>query len=74
MREISVLVTLQVDECDPDITIDRETMEKAAVEAVENAVRFAHENGFSHPWADDLCVGFVEADLYESDEDNAEAP
>ena len=75
MREISVLVTLQVDECDPDISIDRETMEKAAVEAVENAVRFAYENGFSHQWADDLCVGFVGAKLYESDdEDDAEEP
>ena len=39
MREIRVLVTLQVDECEPDAKIDRETMQDAAVEAVENAVQ-----------------------------------
>lgn len=69
MRTISVLVTLQVEECDPDITVDQETTERAAVEAVENAVRFADENGFSHQWADGLSIGFVDARLYESKDD-----
>jgi len=67
MREIRVLVTLQVDECEPDATIDRETMQDAAVEAVENAVRFAYDNGFSHAWADELSIGFVDAVLYDED-------
>lgn len=69
MREVRVLVTLQVDECEPDATIDHETMRDAAVEAVENAVRFAHENGFSHAWADELSIGFVDAVLYEEDDE-----
>ena len=67
MREIRVLVTLQVDECEPDAKIDRETMEDAAVEAVENAMRFAYDNGFSHTYADELSIGFVDAVLYEED-------
>jgi len=68
MREIKVLVTLQVDECDPDTKIDRDTMQQAAVEAVENAVRHAENNGFSHTWADDLSIGLVDTVAYE-DED-----
>jgi hypothetical protein len=70
MREIRVLVTLQVDECEEDVTIDRETMGDAAVEAVENAVRFAADNGFSHTHADDLCIGFVDAVAYEEDDED----
>ena len=60
MREVRVLVRVQVDECDPDAKIDPEIMQEAAVEAVENAVRFAHDNGFSHTWADELSIGFVD--------------
>ena len=70
MREIRVLVTLQVDECEPDAKIDRETMQDAAVEAVENAVRLAEDNGFSHTYADELSIGFVDAVLYEEDLDD----
>jgi hypothetical protein len=74
MREVRVLVTLQVDECESDAKIDRQTVQDAAVEAVENAVRFAHENGFSHAHADELSIGFVDAVLYEEDnEDRDEA-
>ena len=56
MREIQVLVTLQVDECDPDAKIDRSTMQDAAVEAIANAVRFGYETGFSHARAGDLSI------------------
>jgi hypothetical protein len=70
MREVRVLVTLQVDECEPDAKIDRETMQDAAVEAVENAMRFAYDNGFSHTYADELSIGFVDAVLYEEDDED----
>ena len=70
MRKIRVLVTLQVDECEPDAKIDRETMQDAAVEAVENAMRFAYDNGFSHTYADELSIGFVDAVLYEEDDED----
>ena len=69
MREIRVLVTLQVDECEPNAKIDLETMQDAAVDAVENAVRHAEDNGFSHTWTDVLSIGFVDAVLYEEDLD-----
>ncbi len=65
MREVRVLVTLQVDECEPDAESDLETMQDAAMNAVENAVRHAEDNGFSHPYADELSIGFVDAVLYE---------
>ena len=74
MREVRVLVRVQVDECDPDAKIDPEIMQEAAVEAVENAVRFADDNGFSHTWADELSIGFVDAVLYEEDEDDMDGP
>lgn len=70
MREIRVLVRLQVEECEPDAKFDRETMEDAAVEAVENAVRFAYDNGFSHTYADELSICFVDAVLYEEPGDD----
>ena len=65
MREIRVLVTLQVDECDPAATIEREAMQKAAVEAVTNALHTAEDNGFWDAWADDLSIGVVDAVAYE---------
>jgi len=73
MREIRVLVRLQVDECEPDAEFDRETMEDSAVEAVENAMRFAYDNGFSHTYADELSIGFVDAVLYEEDLDDEDS-
>jgi len=63
MPEIRVLVTLQVDMCEPDI--DQESTEDAAVDAVENAIRFAAEHGFTHQYADALSIGYVDAVLYE---------
>jgi len=54
----------------PDAKFDRETMEDAAVEAVENAMRFAYDNGFSHTYADELSIGFVDAVLYEEDDED----
>ena len=70
MREIRVLVTVQVDECDPDAKIDRETMEDAAADAIENAVRAAESMGFTFPQADDLSIGFVDAVVYEEPGDD----
>jgi hypothetical protein len=70
MREIRVLVRLQVDECEPDAKIDLETMQDAAVDAVENAMRHAEDNGFSHTYADELSIGLVDAVLYEEDLDD----
>jgi hypothetical protein len=63
MREIQVLVTLQVDECDPGKRIAKYIMESAAAEAVENAIRYAEADGFSHGEADNLSIGFVKAEI-----------
>jgi hypothetical protein len=65
MQELKVLVTLQVEESDPEAKIDRAIMQDAAAEAVENALRFAQDNGFSHAQADELSIGFVDAVPYE---------
>ncbi len=70
MREVRVLVRVQVDECDPAAKIDPEIMQEAAVEAIENAVRLGYQTGFSHTWADELSIGFVDAVLYEEHEDD----
>jgi len=69
MREIKVLVTLQADEADKEDSVATEDMQDAAVEAVENAVRAAHEMGFTHSLADKLCIGFVDAVLYDEEEE-----
>jgi hypothetical protein len=65
--EVKVLVTLQVEEADEGVAVEAEEMQDAAVEAVENAVRAAHEMGFTHALADRLCLDFVDAVLYEED-------
>jgi len=69
MRQIRVLVRLQVEECEPDAKFDRETMEDAAVEAVENVMRHATGVGFPHTYEEELSVCFVDAVLYEEDWD-----
>ncbi|NLX98616.1 MAG: hypothetical protein GXY83_20855 [Rhodopirellula sp.] len=66
-HEIRVLVTLQVQESDEQTTAALEDMQEAAVEAVENAVKAAYEMGFSHSLADKLCIGLVDAVLYEEE-------
>jgi hypothetical protein len=73
MREIKVLVTLQVEEADENDPVAAEDKQDAAVEAVENAVRRAEDAGFTHSLADKLCIGFVDAVLYDEDEDEEEA-
>ena len=65
MHEIKVLVTLQAEEVDEEASVAAEDMQDAAVEAVENAVRAAYEMGFTHGLAGKLCIGFVDAVLYE---------
>ena len=55
----------------PVVTTDPEIVQEAAVEAVENAVRFVEDNGFSHAWMNDLSVRFIDAVLYEEDEDDS---
>ena len=70
-REIRVLVRVLVEECDPaDIEIDRETTEDAAVEAIENAVKSAENNGFSHTYADELSMHVVGVSAYEACDEN----
>jgi hypothetical protein len=66
-HDIHVLVTLQVEEVDPDVPVAAEETQDAVVEAVENAVRAAYEMGFTHSLADKLCIGFVDAVLYEQE-------
>ena len=70
MRTIRVLVTLHVDECEPDAKFDREMMEDAAVEAVENVMRHATGVGFPHTYEEELSICFVDAVLYEEPGDD----
>ena len=65
MREIKLIVTLEVDDCESDTKIDRGTMQAAAVEAVENVLRHATGAGFPHARENDLSICFVDAVAYE---------
>jgi hypothetical protein len=57
--ELGVLVTLQADMDEPHSEAD---ISKAAVQAIENAVRMGEDNGFSHDLADDVSFGLVAVD------------
>jgi hypothetical protein len=70
MREIRVLVRVQVDECESNAHFDREMMEDAAVEAVENVMRHATGVGFPHTYEEELSICFVDAVLYEEPGDD----
>ncbi len=70
MREIRVLVRLRVEECEADGKFDREMMEDAAVEAVENVMRHATGAGFPHTYEEELSVCFVDAVLCEEPDDD----
>ncbi len=70
MREIRVLVRLQVEECEANGNFDQEMMEDAAVEAVENVMRHATGAGFPHTYEEELSVCFVDAVLYEEPDDD----
>lgn len=66
-HEVKVLVTLQVEEVDENDPVVVDDMDGAATEAVENAVRAAENTGFTHCLADKLCIGFVDAFLFEQE-------
>jgi hypothetical protein len=57
--ELGVLVTLQADMNEPHTEAD---INKAAVQAIANAVRLGEDNGFSHDLADDVSFGLVAVD------------
>ena len=58
--EITVAVTLQASLCDLDNEVGILDLRRAAVEAVENAVRHHEEAGFTHVLADIVSLGVVE--------------
>ena len=59
MKEIKILVTVQVDEAEEEATISDSDKQKAACQAIKNAVDFFHRNGFEHDLANKLCIGVV---------------
>jgi hypothetical protein len=67
MREIKLLVTLHVDECEPEKPVTQATMERAAVEAVDNALTRAYSEGFDHGWEDYLSITPVVTRVYNTD-------
>ena len=54
--EVQVMVTLRADMDEPHT---KAAVVKAAVQAIENAVRLGEDNGFSHDRADDVSFGLV---------------
>ena len=58
--EVTVLVTLQASICDPKGHFITLALRKGAAAAIEQAVKFGEEEGFSHEWADDVSLGVVE--------------
>lgn len=54
--EIQIVVTLQADMDEPHT---KAAVVKAAVQAIENAVRRGEDNGFSHDLANDVSFGLV---------------
>lgn len=57
---VQIHIECQVDECEEGVTFSDEQKQAAAVEAIENAVRFGESNGFSHTHAADLAIGIVD--------------
>lgn len=64
MREIRLLVTLQVDECEPEKPVPQATMELAATEAVSNVLEHAQGIGFPHHWENELSIQVAAVSLY----------
>ena len=67
--QVQVLVTVDVDPCDPkDNTGSTGEFQAAAVEAITNAVKFGEAEGFSHTLADYVSIGVVAIEHYEGRE------
>ena len=65
--QVQVLVTVDVDPCDPeDNKGSTGEFQAAAVEAITNAVKFGEAEGFSHTLADHVSIGVVSIEHYES--------
>jgi hypothetical protein len=58
--KIQIVVTLQVDVDEPHTKAE---VKKAAVQAVENAVRMGEDNGFCHDRADDVSFRVVTVEV-----------
>ena len=69
--EVRVLVTLQVEACDPDdFKGSTGEFQQAAVDAIEHAVKYGENQGFVHPLANDVSIGVVAVELDERKEDS----
>jgi hypothetical protein len=64
MKQVTLIVTLQVD--DFDSPISPQDADRYATQAVTNALELVGENGFSHDGADRVSVGLVEVRPFET--------
>ena len=61
--EVAVMVTLQVESIDPDERIDRHEARVSVARAVQSAIAFCEDNGFTHPLEDKLSIGVACTEL-----------
>ena len=68
--QVQVLVTVEVEPNDPnDDRGSTGEFQDVAVEAVKNAVEFAHDNGFSHALAESVSIGLAAVELLPESEE-----
>jgi hypothetical protein len=56
MREIQLLVTLRVEDVEPEKDTTEATMVRAATDAVTNVLNHAQGVGFPHDWEEYLSI------------------
>jgi hypothetical protein len=67
--QVQVLVTVDVEDCDPDTFRATEAQaQAAALEAVEGIVKHGEANGFAHALAEHVCIGVVAVETYNGPE------
>jgi hypothetical protein len=58
-REITVLITTQVEAIEPDFHMPTLDVRKSVEHAIQEAVEFIEGEGFTHQLADDVTVGIA---------------
>lgn len=65
--KVQVLLTLDVDDCDPAEPVDPAMKKRCAAEAIHNAVKYAQGEGHTHELEDELSIMLDKVEVFHID-------
>lgn len=61
--KLKILVEVDIEPDDKDLSLSSQDLENSAVEAVNNAVKMAEDLGFNHDLSDEVSISVMSVEL-----------